>query len=109
MILGALLLINGPPEVRIHFATAVAVTVPFAIITLFLVGIVVRARRAKVLTGPSGLLDEVGIARTDLAPEGRIFVHGEYWNAVSSSPIPAGARVRVTGVDGLTVRVEPVG
>jgi len=108
MILGALLLINGPPEVRIHLSTAVAVSVPFAIITLFLVSLVVRARRAKVLTGVTGLVHEIGVARTDIAPEGRIFVHGEYWNAVSSAPISAGSRVRVTGVDGLTVHVEPV-
>ena len=106
MILGALLLVNGPPEVRIHAWTAVSVSIPFAIITLFLVSLVVRARRAKVLTGPAGLLDEIGIARTDIAPEGRIFVHGEYWNAVSPSPIPAGARVRITALDGLTAHVE---
>ncbi len=109
MILGALLLINGPPEVRIHLSTAILVSVPFAVITLFLVSLVVRARRAKVLTGAAGLLDEVGIARTDISTEGRIFVHGEYWNAVSAAPIPAGSRVRITGVDGLTVRVEQAG
>jgi len=106
MILGALLLINGPPEVRIHLSTAVAVSIPFAIITLFLVSVVLKARRAKVLTGATGLVDEIGVARTDIAPEGRIFVHGEYWNAVASNPIPAGSRVRVTGVDGLIVKVE---
>jgi membrane-bound serine protease (ClpP class) len=42
-----------------------------------------------------------------LAPEGKIFVHGEYWNAVSPVPVPAGARVRVTAVEGLTLTVEP--
>lgn len=108
MILGALLLVNGPPEVRIHLWTAFAVSIPFAIITLFLVSLVVRARRAKVLTGVSGLVDEIGVARTDISPEGRVFVHGEYWHAVSTTPIPAGSRVRITGIDGLTVHVEPL-
>jgi membrane-bound serine protease (ClpP class) len=94
--------------VRIHLATAIAVSLPFALITMFLVSIVVRARRNKVLTGISAMLDEIGVARTDLSPEGKVFVHGEYWNAVSSAPVPEGARVRVTAVNGLTVHVEPL-
>ena len=108
MVLGAVLLINGPPSVRIHLSIALAVSVPFALITMFLVSIVVRARRGKVLTGVSGMLDEIGVARTDLTPEGKVFVHGEFWNAVSSKPVPEGTRVRVTAVDGLTVHVEPL-
>lgn len=108
MVLGAMLLVDGPPEVRIHLSTALAVSVPFALITMFLVSIVVRARRGKVLTGISGMLDEIGIARTDLSPAGKVFVHGEYWDAVSSAPLPEGSRVRVTAVDGMTVHVEPL-
>ena len=108
MVLGAMLLVEGPPEIRIHLSTALAVSLPFALITMFLVSIVVRARRGKVLTGISGMLDEIGIARTDLSPAGKVFVHGEYWNAVSSAPVPEGSRVRVTSVDGMTVHVEPM-
>jgi membrane-bound serine protease (ClpP class) len=49
------------------------------------------------------------VVETALAPEGRVFVHGELWNAVSSSgPVPAGARVRVVKVRELVVDVEPV-
>jgi membrane-bound serine protease (ClpP class) len=108
MVLGAILLVEGPPEVRIHLSTALAVSLPFALITMFLVTIVVRARRNKVVTGISGMLDEIGVARTDLSPAGKVFVHGEYWDAVSSASVPEGSRVRVTAVDGLTLRVEPL-
>jgi len=108
MILGALLLVNGPPVVRIHLFTAILVSVPFALITMFLVAIVVRARRNKVLTGPSGMVGEIGVSRTPLEPEGQILVHGEYWDAVASTNIPAGARVRVKAVTGLKLLVEPV-
>ncbi len=108
MVLGALLLVNGPPSVRIHLSTALAVSIPFALITSFLVTIVVQARRNKVVTGVAGMLNEIGVARTDLTPEGQVFVHGEYWQAVSSAAVPAGARVRVTAVDGLTLKVEPL-
>jgi membrane-bound serine protease (ClpP class) len=108
MVLGAMLLINGPPELRIHFTTAVAVAVPFAAITMFLVSIVIQARRNKVLTGASGMIGEEGITRTGLEPEGQVLVRGEIWDAVASANIPAGARVRVKGMAGLKLLVEPV-
>jgi membrane-bound serine protease (ClpP class) len=107
MVLGALLLINGPPEVRIRLSTAIAVAVPFAGITMFLVSIVIQARRNKVLTGPSGMIGEVGVTRTALEPEGQVLVRGEYWDAVAAANIPAGTRVRVKSVTGLKLVVEP--
>jgi len=67
-----------------------------------------RIRRQKVVTGDLGIVGEVGIAETEINPEGRIFVHGEWWNGVSQSPIARGARVRVVGVEGLTLLVEAV-
>jgi membrane-bound serine protease (ClpP class) len=107
MILGALLLINGPPELRIHLSTALSVTIPFALITMFLVSLVVRARANKALMSNGGLLNEVGLARTPLTPGGKVFVHGEYWDAVSSTPVDTGAEVRVVSVDGMKLGVEP--
>ena len=106
MILGALLLINGPPEIRIHPLTAISVALPFALITMFLVSIVVQARRNKVLTGASGMIGEIGVARTALSPEGQVLVRGEYWDAIADSSIAAGARVRVKAMSGLKLVVE---
>lgn len=107
MILGALLLINGPPELRIHLSTALATTIPFALITMFLVSLVIRARANKAVMEGGGLIDEIGEARTALAPHGKVFVHGEYWDAVSSTPAAAGDPVRVVTVDGMRLGVEP--
>jgi membrane-bound serine protease (ClpP class) len=107
MVLGALLLINGPPEVRIRLATALAVTVPFALITMFLVSLVIRARAQKVVTGDTAMLDEIGLAFTALAPAGKVFVHGEYWDAVSAAPVEPGAEVKIVAVDGMKLHVEP--
>ena len=108
MILGAVMLINAPQsEMRIHWTTAIALTLPFAAITAFLLSIAVQARRAKAATGAEGMIGEEGAAITDLAPEGKIFVRGEYWDAVSSRPAPAGARVRVTAINKLKLTVEP--
>lgn len=108
MVLGAMLLIEGPPEVRIHLSTALGVALPFALISAFLVTLIVQARRNKVVTGSAGMIGEFGFAHTALVPAGRVFAHGEYWDAVSSAPAEAGVRVKITQVDGLTLRVEPV-
>lgn len=109
LVLGAVMLINSPfPEMRIHWATAIAVAVPFAAITLTLLTLVVRARRNKVETGAEGMVGEVGSAVTELTPAGKVFVHGEYWDAVSRYPAPAGAAVRVLSMEKLRLTVEPV-
>jgi membrane-bound serine protease (ClpP class) len=107
--LGGLLLVDAPiPEMRVHFVTALAVSVPLGVITAFLMTLAVRAHRNKVVTGVQGLIGEVGTAQGVLAPLGKVFVHGEIWNAVSSSPIPAGSKVVVQKVDGLQLEVAPV-
>jgi membrane-bound serine protease (ClpP class) len=108
MILGALLLIDSPlPELRIRVSTAIGLTLPFAIITVFLLSLVLRARAHKVTTGSAGLVDEVGLAHTPLGPKGKVFIHGEFWDAISSKPVEAGAPVRVVAVEGLVLKVEP--
>jgi membrane-bound serine protease (ClpP class) len=107
--LGGLLLIDAPiPEMRVHFLTAVAVSAPLGIITAFLMTIAYRARRNKVVTGAQGLIGEVGTAQSVLAPLGKVFVHGEIWNATSSTPVPVGSQVVVRKVDGLQLEVSPV-
>jgi membrane-bound serine protease (ClpP class) len=107
MVLGALMLVDGPPEMRIHLLTALSVSVPFALITMFLLTLAIRARRNKALMGGEGLLNEIGEARTALAPAGKVFVHGEYWDAESSTPVEQGGEVRVVSIEGLKLRVEP--
>jgi membrane-bound serine protease (ClpP class) len=109
MLFGALLLVEGPPEMRIHFSTAISVTLPFALITVLLVSLVVRSRRQPQATGVGGLLRETGVAHTDIAPGGVVRIHGEFWNATATLPIPQGAPVRVSAVEGLCLKVERLG
>ncbi len=109
MVLGAVMLIDSPvPELRIHLSTAIALALPFSLITMGLLTLVIRARRNKVVTGSQGMIGEIGTAVTPLAPEGKIFVRGEYWNAVSKAPITAGDHVRVTAISHLKLTVEPL-
>ena len=108
MILGALMLVDGPiPEMRVHLITAIVVSVPIGVIAIFLMTLVIRAHQNRVVTGTEAMIGEIGVARTMLGPEGKVFVHGEVWNAIAKTAIPEGARVRVRGVEGLRVLVEP--
>jgi membrane-bound serine protease (ClpP class) len=109
MVLGAMLLIDGPPEMRIHLSTALSVSIPFAMITMFLVTLVIRARANKAVMGTDTLVNQIAEARTALSPSGTVFLQGEYWNAESEVPVEKGGRVRVVSVEGLKLRVSPEG
>jgi membrane-bound serine protease (ClpP class) len=107
--LGGLLLVDSPiPEMRVHLLTALAVSIPLGLITAFLMSIALKARRNKKVSGSQGLIGETGITQTALSPRGKIFVHGELWDAVSSSDLAAGQSVVVLRVDGLVLQVEPL-
>ena len=106
--IGGLLLVDGPiPDMRVKIWTALGVSLPLGLITMFLMTLVVKARRKKVMIGPAGLVGEIGVARTALAAEGKVVIQGELWNAVASAEVAAGEPVRVRGVDGLVLQVEP--
>jgi membrane-bound serine protease (ClpP class) len=108
LVIGALLLVDTPiPEMRVHLDTALAVSIPLGGITVFLMSVALRARRNKVVTGIEGLVGEIGVAQTALSPGGKVFVHGEIWDAVSSADLAAGERVIVQQIDGMQLKVIP--
>ena len=107
--LGGLLLVDSPiPEMRVHLLTALAVSVPLGLITAFLMTLALKARRNKVVTGVEGMVGETCVAQTALSPRGKVSVHGELWDAVSSRDLPLGQAVVVRRVDGLLLQVEPL-
>jgi membrane-bound serine protease (ClpP class) len=107
--LGGLLLVDAPiPQMRVHLWTALAVSVPLGGITAFLMSIALKAHRNKLVSGSQGLIGETAVAQTALSPRGKVFVHGEIWDAVASSEVSAGQSVVVTKVDGLMLRVDPL-
>ncbi len=109
LVIGGLLLVDAPiPEMRVKLATALAVSIPLGVITVFLMTIALRARANKVVTGAEGLVGEVAVAQTALAPAGKVFVHGEIWDAVASENVSPGERIVVQKVDGLELKVKPV-
>src|SRR5215831_16236255 len=109
MIAGGLMLVEGPiPQLRVRLSTTIGVALPMALITTLLVRLVYVSHQRKSPVGEAAMIGEAGIAKTDIQKDGKVMVHGEYWNAYSERPIPAGARVRVVKVDGLTIEVEQV-
>jgi membrane-bound serine protease (ClpP class) len=106
--LGGLLLVDSPiPEMRVHLITALTVSIPLGIITAFLMTIALRARRNKIVTGEQGLIGETGVVQSALSPRGKVVVHGELWDAIASTSLPAGQSVVVRSLDGLTLHVDP--
>ncbi|MGC2552450.1 MAG: nodulation protein NfeD [Candidatus Sulfotelmatobacter sp.] len=107
--LGGLLLVDAPiPQMRVHLLTALAVSIPLGLITAFLMTLALKARRNKVVTGSEGMVGQIGLAQSNLSPKGKVFVHGELWDAVSSCDVSAGQSVVVNRVDGLLLQVAPL-
>jgi membrane-bound serine protease (ClpP class) len=100
MVIGSMMLINAPiPELKPSLRFIIPVALGVSLIFIFLVFLVVRAHRRKVATGKEGLIGEIGLARTDLNPSGKVFVHGELWEAEADEFIPVGTKVKVSRVE----------
>jgi membrane-bound serine protease (ClpP class) len=107
--LGALMLFNrSDPAFRLSLAYIIPATVITALFFIFVVGAGLRAQMLPVRTGKEAML---GKSAPALAPidnnGGKVFLEGEYWNAVSDTPIQAGNLVQVIGISGLTLKVKP--
>jgi len=105
------MLIKSPiPEMRPAMPMIITFAVCFACIFLFLTWKVFQAMKRRRETGAEGIIGETGVARTDIdSRQGKVFVHGEWWNAVSDGLIPAGTRVRVEAVENLLLKVKKSG
>jgi membrane-bound serine protease (ClpP class) len=100
-VLGSTLLIDSPlPGARVSLRVVLPATVVMAAASLLMLVKAARARRAIPLTGAEGLIGEEGEVVLPLDPEGKVLVHGEYWDAIASEPAPRGTRVLVTAVEG---------
>lgn len=78
-----------------------------ALILVFLLRLGLRAHRAGLDTRISRMVGLKGKAVSAVAAEGRVMVQGEYWWARSRVPLAEGESVRVVGIDGMTLEVEP--
>jgi len=110
MLLGAIFLIRSPlTPGGVSLGVALGVTLPVAILTVFLMRLVLKSRGWKTATGKEEMLGAEGVVTSALSSqgEGMVRVHGELWRAAAALPVPEGTLVRVTRVEGLRLFVEP--
>ena len=106
-VLGSLFLFDTPDaelavDRGIIFAASLAVGT-----FMFVVGsLAVRAWRRPAASGVEGLQGEIGEVRTRLGPQGKVWVHGEYWTADSDEEIEVGQKVQIVAVDHLVLHVR---
>ena len=109
MVLGALMLFDSPlPELQLGLPFIISTMLALALIMAGLMRLAIKAQLRPAVTGPSGMIDEVGRTLTLIEPggSGRVATHGEIWKATSNEAIGEGESVRVTAVDGMTLTVR---
>ncbi len=108
LILGSLMLFDSPyPFMRVSIWVVLPTVVFMTAFILFTMYYAMRIYRRKPVSGVEGITNEAGAVSDDFVEgKGRIFIEGEYWDAVCAEPLKKGDRVRVLEVKGLTVRVE---
>jgi membrane-bound serine protease (ClpP class) len=109
LIFGSMILVDSPiPELQLNLGFVLPVMLAFAGVAVFLTRLGVKAQRQASVTGETAMVGQIGQAMTSIEPgsTGRVSTRGEIWRAMANEPIPAGARVRVTNVNGLTLTVR---
>jgi len=107
MVLGSLLLFESPaPYLRVSWSVILITVLATAGFFLVVIAKALRVHRLKPATGQEGLLEQEGRAESELAPDGKVFVNGEYWEAWSEQPIASGSRIVVERVEGMRLKVR---
>jgi len=108
LVLGLAMLFKSPePALQVSRYLILTLALVAAVVASGAIFLVTRAFRTPVTTGAEALLGARATARTALDPAGKVFVHGEWWNAVSEQTVAAGDEVEIVAVDGMTLRVRP--
>ncbi len=109
MLLGSLMLFDsGAPILRVSYLVIAGVLIATVLFFLVALTLVVKAQRKRPTTGQEGLVGLEGTVKTPLKPKGKVFVHGEYWDAVADVPVEEGQRIRVIEVNHLLLKVVPI-
>ena len=109
LLLGSLMLFeNNGTDMRLSWQVLVPTLTVVSGFFVVISGLVFKSQLSKPKTGARGLLGEIGVVKEPTLQEGKVFVHGELWKAISKDPIEKGAKVRVVKVENLVLEVEPI-
>ena len=109
LLLGSIMLFQSPVEyMRVSLSVIIPAVMVSAAFFIFAVTKAINARLTKPTTGMEGLVGEIGIASTPIAFEGKVSIHGEFWNVISDQNIEKGEKVQVIGVNNLKLTVKKI-
>jgi membrane-bound serine protease (ClpP class) len=108
-LIGSIMLFNrADPLFRLSLSYIIPATLVTAAFFVFVIGKGLRAQLLPVKAGAETMVGKKVTTLTPIDPRGgRIFVEGEYWNAVSDRPVEKGEVVEIAAVQGLTLKVNP--
>ena len=108
-VIGSIILMDtNVPGFGIDIAVIITFAFISALVFILVIGMAIKARRRPVVSGLEQLLGAEAVVLADFDGQGRVSLHSESWSARSSAPLHKGQQVRVSGIDGLTLRVEPL-
>lgn len=96
------------PQLNVAIPLVIGTAIAIGILSVWVLGRLFSLRGKKPATGYEEMIGMIGEAREDFDQSGRVWVHSEQWNAETSAPVREGQKVRVTAIEGLRLRVEPV-
>jgi membrane-bound serine protease (ClpP class) len=109
LLIGSLMLFESrSPEMRLSWSVLLPTIIIVSGFFVVVAGMVFRVHITRPKTGSDGLVGEIGLVRQRIDPSGKVFVHGELWNAVSENPLAEGTKVRIVRVNNLVLDVEPM-
>lgn len=112
LIIGSLMLYRGNPLTGegLHISFVLPVVLSFVAILAFLVYLAIKAFKNPVQAGAETLIGQTAVVKEDIVPPkaGKVFVFGEYWSAISEKHISAEMKVKIVGIDGMVLKVEPL-
>ncbi|MFO7594290.1 MAG: nodulation protein NfeD [Pseudomonadota bacterium] len=108
-VFGSIILIDtDAPGFGIDLSVIVTFAVASVLMFVFIIGLAFKSRRRAVVSGVEQMVSGEGVVVDDFDGRGTILIHSEHWSAESPKPVKKGQRVKVTGIDGLTLKVEPI-
>ena len=109
MVLGSIMLMKvDAPFFRISWMVILPAALMTALFFAVAIGLAVKAHKRQPVSGSEGLIGEIGEAVSDIAAEGTAFVHGELWDARSDEPVSKGEKIKIVGLEHMTVIVKKV-
>jgi len=109
LLLGSIMLFEGgTPDTKLSLRVLLTTVILISGFFVAIASLVFRAQISKPSTGSKGLVGEIGIVKKSLAPEGKVFVHGELWHARAKEALDENVKVRVVKVVNLVLEVESI-